>query len=111
MTKLTPGSHRRPLAVRVVFGAGERHGEESPLAPWQLRPRLRGDRSVSDHGLDPDPLPAGRRLPAESTPIAWRERFLQTLGPGLFAGVTFGDWMALLRENRFAIDPPYWLRA
>lgn len=43
--------------------------------------------------------------------MAWRDRFLQTLGPGLFAGVTFGDWMALLRENRFAIDPPYWLRA
>src|SRR5690349_7682612 len=43
--------------------------------------------------------------------MAWRERFLQTVGPGLFAGVTFGDWMALLRENRFAIDPPYWLRA
>ena len=43
--------------------------------------------------------------------MAWRERFQQTVGPGIFAGVTFGDWVALLRENRFAIDPPYWLRA
>jgi hypothetical protein len=41
----------------------------------------------------------------------WRERVLQTIGPGLLAGVTFGDWLHLLRENRFAIDPSYWLRA
>jgi hypothetical protein len=26
-------------------------------------------------------------------------------------GVTFGDWLRLLRENRFAIDVPYWPRA
>ena len=43
--------------------------------------------------------------------MAWRERVLQTIGPGILAGVTFGDWVRLLRENRFAIDPPYWLRA
>ena len=43
--------------------------------------------------------------------MAWRERVLQTIGPGLLAGVTCGDWLRLLRENRFAIDPPYWLRA
>src|SRR4051812_6161728 len=43
--------------------------------------------------------------------MAWRERFLQTVGPGLLAGVTFGDWVRLLRENRFAVEPPYWLRA
>src|SRR5262249_46107712 len=39
------------------------------------------------------------------------ERLLQTIGPGLLAGVTFGDWVRLVRENRFAIDPSYWLRA
>jgi hypothetical protein len=43
--------------------------------------------------------------------MAWRERVLQTIGPGILAGVTSGDWVRLLRENRFAIDPPYWLRA
>ena len=43
--------------------------------------------------------------------MAWRERVLQTIGPSILAGVTFGDWVRLLRENRFAIDPPYWLRA
>ena len=27
------------------------------------------------------------------------------------AGVTLGDWLRLLRENRFAVDPVYWHRA
>jgi hypothetical protein len=43
--------------------------------------------------------------------MSWREQLLLWSGPGLFAGITFGDWRALLRENRFAIDPPYWWRA
>lgn len=36
--------------------------------------------------------------------------FLWT-GPGLHRGVTFRDWLALLRENHFAVDPPCWWRA
>jgi len=43
--------------------------------------------------------------------MSWRERFLLWFGSGFLGGVTFGDWLALLRENHFAIDPPYWLRA
>jgi hypothetical protein len=39
------------------------------------------------------------------------ERVLLWSGPGLLAGITFGDWLAMLRENRLAIDPPYWWRA
>ncbi|MEY3896234.1 MAG: hypothetical protein RLZZ214_1754 [Verrucomicrobiota bacterium] len=27
------------------------------------------------------------------------------------AGITAGDWLRLLRENRFAVDPAYWHRA
>jgi hypothetical protein len=27
------------------------------------------------------------------------------------AGISAGDWWRLLRENRFAVDPPYWHRA
>lgn len=27
------------------------------------------------------------------------------------AGITAGDWFQLLKENRFAVDPPYWHRA
>lgn len=33
------------------------------------------------------------------------------MGPGQFAGIVAGDWLAVLRENRFAVDPPYFLRA
>jgi hypothetical protein len=43
--------------------------------------------------------------------MSWREAFLVWFGPGIFGGVTFGDWLALLAENRFAVDPGYWLRA
>jgi hypothetical protein len=43
--------------------------------------------------------------------MAWRERLLLWTGPGLLAGITAGDWLALLRENGFAVDPPYWWRA
>ncbi len=43
--------------------------------------------------------------------MSWREQVLLWTGPGLFAGITYGDWLTLLRENRFAIDPSYWWRA
>jgi hypothetical protein len=41
----------------------------------------------------------------------WRERLLISVGPGLFAGTTFGDWRRLLRENRYAIGSSYFFRA
>ena len=40
-----------------------------------------------------------------------RERFLIAFGPGVLAGVTAGDWLRLLRDNNFSIDPPYLGRA
>lgn len=43
--------------------------------------------------------------------MSWRNRFLLWFGPSILGGITFGDWLALLRENRFAVDPSYWLRA
>ncbi len=43
--------------------------------------------------------------------MPWRESLLLWFGPGLLGGVTFGDWLTLLRDNRFAVDFPYWLRA
>jgi hypothetical protein len=43
--------------------------------------------------------------------LSWRERFLIACGPGILAGVTVGDWLKLLRENRFSIDPAYLVRA
>jgi hypothetical protein len=43
--------------------------------------------------------------------MGWRETFLKYVGPGLLGGVTFGDWLKLLRENRFRVAPSCWLRA
>jgi hypothetical protein len=43
--------------------------------------------------------------------MSWREAYLVRFGPGLFAGVTLGRWLRILRENRFAVDRPYWGRA
>lgn len=42
---------------------------------------------------------------------SWRERIAVALGPGLLPGVTYGDWLRMLRVNRFAIHPRYWMRA
>jgi hypothetical protein len=41
----------------------------------------------------------------------WRERFLIACGPGVLAGITLGDWLKLLRENRFSVDTAYLPRA
>jgi hypothetical protein len=43
--------------------------------------------------------------------LSWREKLVMTLAPGFFPGVTIGDWLWLLKDNGFAIAPPYWLRA
>lgn len=43
--------------------------------------------------------------------MSWRKRVLLVCGPGILGGITFGDWLTLLRENRFAVDPAYWWRA
>jgi hypothetical protein len=36
---------------------------------------------------------------------------LRHLGPGVLGGVNLGDWLRLLRDNRFAVSPRYALRA
>jgi hypothetical protein len=43
--------------------------------------------------------------------MSWRETFATWIGPGALCGFTFGDWLRLLWQNRFAVDPPYWPRA
>jgi hypothetical protein len=43
--------------------------------------------------------------------MAWREAFLRWFGPGMLGGITFGDWVRLLRDNRFDISPRRLLRA
>jgi LPS sulfotransferase NodH len=41
----------------------------------------------------------------------WRERFVEYLGPGILGGITFGDWLGLLRDNGFRVHPAYAMRA
>ena len=41
----------------------------------------------------------------------WRERFLIRGGPGVLAGITLGEWLQLLRDNRFSVDSAYFPRA
>jgi hypothetical protein len=43
--------------------------------------------------------------------MSWREAYLKRFGPGLFAGITLGRWLHILRENHFAVDRPYLGRA
>jgi hypothetical protein len=43
--------------------------------------------------------------------MSWREAFLTHVGGGTFSGITLGRWLRVLRENHFAVDPPYWGRA
>jgi hypothetical protein len=37
--------------------------------------------------------------------MAWRDRLLRHLGPGVLGGVTLRHWLGLLRDNRFALSP------
>ena len=41
----------------------------------------------------------------------WRTTIATHFGPGCLAGVTLGDWLSLLVENRFQVGPAYWPRA
>jgi hypothetical protein len=43
--------------------------------------------------------------------MAWQESFGTYLGPGALCGITLGDWLKLLANNGFRVDPPYWMRA
>src|SRR5207248_2605498 len=43
--------------------------------------------------------------------MSWREAFINCFRPSLFTGIALGDWLRLLRANRFAIRPSYWFRA
>jgi hypothetical protein len=43
--------------------------------------------------------------------MAWRDTLLRHLGPGFLGGITLGDWVRLLRDNRFALSPSCLVRA
>jgi hypothetical protein len=42
--------------------------------------------------------------------MTWRELFVLWIGHGGLCGITLPLWLRILWENRFAIDPPYWVR-
>ncbi len=37
--------------------------------------------------------------------MTWRERMMTSVGPGLLGGITFRQWIDLLWQERFAVDP------
>lgn len=43
--------------------------------------------------------------------MSWRTTFAANFGPGILCGLTFGDWMKLLIENRWDVDSVYLPRA
>ncbi len=43
--------------------------------------------------------------------MSWLLSAVKHLGPGGFSGTSFGDWLEILRSNRFSVDAPYWPRA
>jgi hypothetical protein len=43
--------------------------------------------------------------------MSWRANVVSSINPGLLAGIALGDWVRLLRENRFNIAPNRLLRA
>src|SRR2546427_13048731 len=43
--------------------------------------------------------------------MKWQEKIAVTISPGTLSGITLGDWLRLLADNRFVVEWPYWLRA
>jgi len=43
--------------------------------------------------------------------IRWRDAFFKLAGTNMLSGITFGQWLRMLRENRFSIDTIYYPRA
>jgi len=41
----------------------------------------------------------------------WRDVFLRYFGPGMLGGITLGDWLRLLSDNRFDLLPQRLMRA
>lgn len=40
-----------------------------------------------------------------------RQAILRSINPSIFAGIPLRKWLRVLKENRFAVSPPYWGRA
>ncbi len=42
--------------------------------------------------------------------MVWQQKFLETFGTGVLGGMSFRTFLRCLRDNRFSVDPPYYLR-
>src|SRR5688500_17337527 len=40
-----------------------------------------------------------------------REAFFRNVGTNMLSGITLGNWLRVLRDNRFSIDARFWPRA
>jgi len=56
-------------------------------------------------------VPAEKAAPKKRQEPTWREAFVHWLAPGVVTGMPLGDWVGLLAENRFRVEPRYWPRA
>lgn len=65
------------------------------------------------HFTPPKHEPPVRPAARERTPqkFGWRETFIRWFAPGVATGMPLGDWLRLLAENGFRVDPVYWPRA
>lgn len=52
-----------------------------------------------------------RDVAREETSSRSLDRLFQRISPGLLRGITFENWIKLLRENRFAVDASFWPKA
>jgi hypothetical protein len=43
--------------------------------------------------------------------MVWQQKFLETFGTGVLGGMSFRTYWKSLRDNGFAVDSPYYLRA
>lgn len=43
--------------------------------------------------------------------MSWKQKFLETFGTGGLGGMSLRTWLGCLKENRYSIDSPYFLRA
>ena len=91
------------------------HGHVATHVTTRVTTHVTGGETGGDGGRYPvaPSVHPGATTPPVTGPrvLTWRERFLIACGPGVLAGVRAGQWLRLLRENRFSIDSPYLLRA
>src|SRR5689334_22411120 len=43
--------------------------------------------------------------------MGFKEAFFKSVGTNSFSGITVGNWLRILRDNRCSVNAPYWPRA